>query len=83
MSHTLVQFQGCYFTVGRNEYTWERGLTIGGYESIWFADGVAAFLLETSHHCFTDAMYQGIYRDSGFLVLKGKLNQQDLEGWLS
>ena len=82
MSHTLVQFQGRYFEVGGNESTWERGLTIGGYESAWFGDVVAAFLLETSHHCFQDAIYHGIYRDGGLLVLKGKLTQQDLEGWL-
>jgi hypothetical protein len=49
----------------------ERGLTIGGYESAWLADLVAAYILENSTELFEISKYYGIYRDDGLNVLIG------------
>jgi hypothetical protein len=42
-------------------------LTIGGYESAWLADLVAAFVLENCEDLFEEAIYDGIYRDDGLV----------------
>jgi len=39
----------------------DRGLMIGGYESAWLADLVAAFLLENAGKLFEDSKFKGIY----------------------
>jgi hypothetical protein len=83
MSNTLVQFQGKYYVVGGEVSSWERGLTIGGYESAWFADLVAAYLLETSQDLFNEALYHGIYRDDGIAVFKGNWSEIKICEWLT
>ena len=46
MKNTLVSFIDKYYEYGGEMEDEKRGLTIGGYESAWLADLVAAYLLE-------------------------------------
>jgi hypothetical protein len=57
-------------------------LTIGGYESAWLADLVAAYVLENTAHLFADAIYDGIYRDDGLVVFKGSWSKSKMSDWL-
>jgi hypothetical protein len=83
MGHSLFCFQGRYFEYNGEVAEQERGLTIGGFESAWLADLVAAFILEVLDNRFRRCCsYAGIYRDDGFLVFKGQRSFSDLERWL-
>jgi len=48
----------------------DKRLLIGGYESAWLADLVAAFVLEHTTEAFKNSTYHGIYRDDGLVVFK-------------
>ena len=72
MNNTLITFHGATYLVGGDESPWERGMTIDGYESDWFADLVAAFILEDFKHFFDKTHFYGIYRVGIIAVLKGK-----------
>jgi hypothetical protein len=55
MGHTLCTFHGRYFEyngVNGDSDPNERALTIGGFESAWLADLVAAYILEMTFHHF-------------------------------
>jgi hypothetical protein len=61
----------------------KKGLsTIGGYESAWLADLVAAYVLKNTAHLFADAIYDGIYRDDGLVVFKGNWSRSKITDWL-
>jgi hypothetical protein len=45
MENTLLTFQYQYYIYGGDQSLDEKGLTIGGYESAWLADLVAAYIL--------------------------------------
>jgi hypothetical protein len=61
----------------------ERALTIGGFESAWLADVVAAYILEVTNHRFRrTTIFAGIYRDDGLLVFKGKRSASEIHKWL-
>ena len=82
MGHTLVQFRGKYFEYGGSEDPNERGLTIGGHESAWLADLVAAYALEKSEDLFEESKFDGMYRDDGFVVFEGIKETEELVAWL-
>jgi hypothetical protein len=83
MGNTLLTFVNKYY----HEYDGERemqdkGLTIGGYESTWLADLVAAFVLENCEDLFKDAVYDGIYRDDGLVIMDGQKTNAEIGEWL-
>jgi hypothetical protein len=41
---------------------------IGGYESAFFVDLVAAWLLKNTEELMTNTMFNGLYKDDGILV---------------
>ena len=49
MVNTLVPYEDQYWIYGGDLQVKEKGLTIGGYESTFFAEFVAAYILENSH----------------------------------
>jgi hypothetical protein len=57
-------------------------LTIGGYESAWLANLVAAFVLKNCKDLFKDAVYDGIYRDDGLVIMDGQKTKADIGEWL-
>ena len=59
----------------------EKGLTIGGFESAGFADLVAAYILEMTSNLFLSSAYNGIYRDDGINILRGKWTTAQLVQW--
>ena len=90
MSHTLLQFRGEYYEYGGLEDPDQRGLTIGGHESAYLADLVAAFCLENSEvnlenpeeEILGGTKFDGIYRDDGFVVFEGLKTTEELVEWL-
>ena len=60
----------------------KKGLTIGGYESAFLADLVAAFILENSQDLFENSIYSKIYRDDGIKVDLGIQTTDEICDWL-
>jgi hypothetical protein len=58
-------------------------LTIGGYESAWLADLVAAFVLENTAELFDETIYDRIYRDDGLVILDGVKSNAEVGEWLN
>jgi hypothetical protein len=71
MGNTLITFEDKYYEYDSNRDVNDKGLIIGGYESAWLADLVAAFVLENRQHMFEMTTFNGIYRDDGLVVMKG------------
>ena len=83
MGNTLLTFVDKYYEYGGEVNIEEKGLTIGGYESTWLADLVAAYLLENVTDIFDPTMFKGIYRDDGLVVFKDKyLLKSEVAVWL-
>lgn len=59
-----------------------KGLTIGGFESVWLADLVASYILKQTKDIFSNFIYYGIYRDNGFFILKGIKTKREVNDWL-
>ena len=83
MGNTLITFGGKYWEYGGVPDVYEKGLTIGGYESAFLADLVAAYILENTQQFFDEAKFDGIYRDDGLVVLNGKKSTAWIEDWLN
>ena len=57
-------------------------LTIGGYESAWLANLVAAYIFEKAAELFNEtSCYHGIYRDDRIAVLSGQWTDHDICRW--
>ena len=82
MKNTLVCFIDKYYEYGGDMDGEQRGLTIGGYESVWLADLVAAYLLKQTEGLFGDFIYHGIYRDNGFIIMTGTKTKKEMNTWL-
>ena len=82
MSNTLITFLDKYYKYGTLNAVEDKRLTIGGYESAWLADLVAAFILNHTTKHFLNTEYFGIYRDDGFIVFNSVLTKKDLVSWL-
>jgi hypothetical protein len=53
MGNTLLTFVDKYYEYDGERNIRDKGLTIGGYESAWLADLVAAFILENTTNLLT------------------------------
>ena len=71
-----------YYEYGGETTGEKRGLTIGGYESAWLADLVASCILEETKDIFSDFIYYRIYRNDGFVILKGIKIKREINKWL-
>ena len=78
MGNTLLTFVDKYYEYDGEREIQDKGLTIGGYESAWLADLVAAFVLENSEDLFEGAVYDGIYRDDGLVILDGEKTNEEI-----
>jgi hypothetical protein len=83
MGNTLLTFVDKYYEYDGEREIRDKGLTIGGYESAWLADLVAAFVLENCEDLFDEAVYDGIYRDDGLVIMKGQKSNADIGEWLN
>jgi hypothetical protein len=70
-----------YFEYDGEKYFLDKGLTIGGYESAWLADLVAAYVLEKTKHLFLGTVFYGIYRDDGLVIFLGILLKAEIALW--
>ena len=80
MSTTYIQFQDQYWLYGGMTDVELKGLTIGGFESAWLADLVAAYIFENSKDLFSNTVYYGTYRDDGLRITKGKESTDEICG---
>ena len=78
MSSNLPTFGGKYFEYGEKG-TETKGLAIGGYELAFPEDLVACYLFEKSNNQLKKVVQKGIYRDSEFLVFKGKKSLSEIK----
>ena len=76
MGNTLLTF------IDKEREIQDKGLTIGGYKLAWLANLVAAFVLENCKDLFEDAVYNGIYRDDGLVIMEGQKTKADIGKWL-
>ena len=81
MKNTLVCFIDKYYEYGGDMNGDQRVLTIDGYKSIWPADLVATYLLKQTEELFRDFIYHGIYRNSGFIIMKGIKTKKEMSDW--
>ena len=65
MANTIVTFEDQFWIYGGDTPVEEKGLTIGGFESAFYDDLVAAYILENPPELFSDSVFYGIYRDDG------------------
>ena len=49
---------------------------------VWFVDLVAGYILKQTKNIFSKFIYHGIYRDDGFIVLKGSKTKREMNEWL-
>jgi hypothetical protein len=59
-----------------------KGLTIGSYKSAFFADLVAAWILENTVELMLDTTFDGIYRDESILVFNKNKTTDEICDWL-
>jgi hypothetical protein len=69
MSATLLTFVDQYYEYDGDEDSENKGLTINGYESAWFADLARAHVREKTQQHVKHSKYHGMCRDDGFEVL--------------
>jgi hypothetical protein len=81
MANTLIQFNGAYYEYGSNVDVNNNGLMTGEFESAFFADLVAAWILENTEEHMTDVMFDGVYRDDGILVFNKKVTNEEIVSW--
>ena len=82
MANTIVTFEDQFWIYGGDTPVEAKGLTIGGFESAFYANLVAAYILENSPELFSDSVFYGIYRDDGLNVIDGKKSTEELVKWL-
>ena len=82
MDNTYVAFQDQYWIYGGHLPVEEKGLTIGGYESAFFADLVAAYILENAKDIFSNSLFNKIYRDDGIDIKNSILSIDQVCDWL-
>ena len=74
----LITFVDKYYEYGGDIEGEKRGLTIGGFESAWLADLVAAYLLEMTEKNFENMRYHGIYRDDGYMIFDETKSKREI-----
>ena len=81
MDNTFVTFEDQYWIYGGDLPVEEKGLTIGGYESAFFADLAAAYILEKAEDIFADSLFNEIYRDDGIDIKNSILTIDQVCDW--
>ena len=72
MGSTLISFKDQFYEYGGSVNPINRCLPIGGYKSVWIADGVASWIIKKNKDLFENILNQGIYRDDGLGVFKAQ-----------
>ena len=82
MDNTIITFKDRYWIYGGNCPVEEKGLTIGGFESAFLADLVAAYILEKSEDLFSNSIFNKIYRDDGLNIWDSLATTDEICNWL-
>ena len=80
MSSTVLTFEEKYFEYGEKGIK-TKGLAIGGYKLDFLANLLDPYLFEEGNNQFKEILLQGIYRDLGLLVFKGKKSLSEIKIW--
>jgi hypothetical protein len=83
MENTLLTIQDQYYIYDGDQSLDEKGLTMGGYESAWLADLVAAYILGQADEKISDTRFFGMYRDDGLVVFNSKQTKTQIQTWLN
>jgi hypothetical protein len=83
METTLLTFQDQYYIYDGDQSLDEKGLTIGGNESVWLADLVTAYILKQVDETFSDTRFFGMHRDDGLVVFNSKKTKTQIQTWLN
>jgi hypothetical protein len=84
LNQELSISQDQYYIYDGDQSLDEKGLTIGGYESAWLADLVAAYILaEVDEERFSNATFFGMYRNDGLVVFNSKKTNTQVHTWLN
>ena len=84
MGNTLLSFRDQYYKHCGSCNPLDRGLNIGGCESAWLADLVAAWILEKTESLFRrTSNFHGIHRDDGVVIFKNKWNVKQIDCWIT
>ena len=82
MDNSIVTFKDRYRIYGGNCPVEEKGLTIGGFESAFLADLVAAYILEKSEDLFSNSIFNKIYRNDGLNIWDSLATTNEICNWL-
>lgn len=83
MGNTLLSFRDNYYEHAGSEDPTKWGLTIGGCESTWLADLVAAWLLHNAESLFRRThLCDGIHRDDGIIAFDWQWLNDNIDVWL-
>jgi hypothetical protein len=82
MGNTLLTFVDKYYKYDGKREIQDKGPTIRGYKLAWLTNLVAAFVLENCKDLFDDAVYDGIYRDDGLVIMNGQKTNADIGEWI-
>ena len=82
MSSSLLTFRNKYYKYNGGASVDEKGLAIGGYESAFLVDLVAAYLFDLCSDNFNITKFYSIYRDDGIIVFRGKWTTCHIADWL-
>jgi hypothetical protein len=83
IANALLTFGDKHFEHDGDRDVQNKGLTIGGGESAWLVDQVAACLLENTAACFKSAACDGMCRDDGVVVMNGDWSKNQIINWLN
>ena len=84
MDGSIMQFGGEYYRYVGAQRSGEASLSIGGFESAFYADLVMSFIFQKAQLAglFEDFAVIGIYRDDGFAISRDRVSDEWLDSWL-
>ena len=82
MPTTFIHFKNNYYLYDKGLSVNKKGFTIGGYESAWLADLVAAFVFEKPEDLFSDLVFMKTYRDDALCISDETKTTNELCDWL-
>ena len=82
MGNTLVTFCERYCEYEVEDDPVMRALTVGGYNSGWYTDMVASYIIDLAKDHVSIASFFGIYRDDGNVLFEENRTCKELQKWL-
>jgi hypothetical protein len=82
ISNCLITFRDKYYQYGTESNPVMRALSIGGFDSAWYADLVACYILDMTRNNWTKmSRYFKIYCDDGIGITKANKSVEEMRTW--